>query len=154
MAQFTSLFVLYVKDDNENHLSIGKEPRTLCGIKSVTSAFQFGDPEDPLKNMDIDELCGECEQKLEVAEDFINAEPTVQCDRCGYNYGVSVSRTVESMDGGTVPVCRPCYDELLKSEDSGVTESYSDAEPYYETDENRKFSIPDRLKKKWDKLDQ
>jgi len=152
MTQFAPLFVIYIKDDDENHLSLGKTPETLCGYRTVTSAFQVEDLEEPLKNMDIDKLCEECENKLDIAEKFINTEPTVECDVCGYNYGASVSRTVESMDDGVVPVCRPCYDQLLDSEDSGVSKSYSEAEPYYETDESRSFDASDSLENKWENL--
>lgn len=152
MAQFTPLYVTYTVEDSSNHYSLGNESATLCGCSKITSAFQAESPSTPDIEISSGSICEECKRKMEIAQEFVNIEPTVECDRCGYNYGVSIARSVENMDKGIVPVCRPCYDDLLNADDSGVTISYSEAEPYYDTDEDRSFQAPKELQQKWSEI--
>lgn len=152
MTQVSPLYITYIKEDDKIHLSVGKSPKTLCGTKKVTSALQIDDPDNPLKIIESGELCPVCEEKWEIAKEYVRLEPTVECDRCSHVYSAPLSRSVEHMDRGEVTVCRSCYKDLYHSEDSGVSKEFSESDPYYPMSGNREFDLPTELKQEWDNI--
>lgn len=151
MKQSAPLYILSVKNKKDMHLSIGKEPETLCGLDKIESAYQVENLSNPNKDVfkKSDEFCSICKEKWEIAEGYVRVEPTIKCHRCGYPYSSYMSKVVEHEKHGEVPVCKSCHYDLKKSNNSGVNEDYNNSEDYIENEVSRKFEVPSELKKKW-----
>jgi hypothetical protein len=142
------VYLNYTKNDDLGHICLGINPQTLCGSKSIISVVQVENPEDESTS----DLCDECLDKFLIAVKYINVEPIIECDRCSYNYSSYESRSVDSMVENKVPVCKPCYEELVKSDNSGIYTEYDECEPWRDNPCDRKFDISDKLKSEFEKI--
>lgn len=111
------------------HISVGTSAETLCGEGEICYATQLDSFEEIEER--TDNVCEDCLDKYEYIKEDFEIEPTVECDRCTSEYSASQSRIVQDETGDDVPVCKPCYEELLDSDNSGVTVPYEDADAYY-----------------------
>lgn len=133
------LFSAYINGDNNCHLSVGIEPKTLCRHSRINSTFQIESIDEIQGNDNINQLCEDCEEKWEQISDNVTIEPTVDCHRCRTPYGISISRSVEHMSDGQVNVCKVCYEEMYNDDNSHITIPYEDADPYMENDGSREY---------------
>lgn len=143
------VYLNYIKNDDLAHICIGITPETLCGSESIISVVQVENPEDESTS----EFCEECLDKFLVAVEYINIEPVIECDRCSYNYSSYESRSVDSMVENKVPVCKPCYEELVESDNSGVYTEYEESEPWKNNTCDRKFNISDEIQSQFEKIE-
>lgn len=143
------VYLNYVKKNDLAHICVGIEPETLCGLDSIISVVQVEDPEEDSTT----EVCEECIEKFSHAIEYINIEPVIECDRCSYNYSSYESRSVDSMVENKVPVCKPCYEDLVENDDSGVYTSYKDSDPWRENTCDRVFEVPNELSAKFEKIE-
>lgn len=140
----TPAFVARTHDSDLTHICLGVETETLCESTDIQSAVQLD--EEELKTFKSDsKYCDECEDLWQQVKDDVSIEKTVRCHRCESIYSSYLSRSVESMSDGIVPVCRPCYKDLLNDEDSGIDISYEDAEPFFDSKTERTFDLASAL---------
>lgn len=136
----TPAFLAYTDDSDLIHICLGVETETLCESTNIESAVQLDRKE--IKNFNPDSRpCDECEDLWHEIKGDVNIEKTVNCHRCGNIYSSHLSRSVENMKDGIVPVCRPCYKDLLNDEDSSISISYDDAEPFFDSKIERTFDL-------------
>lgn len=137
-------FVVRTHSSDENHICLGTEPKTLCESTDIKSSVQLS--REKLENFaSKSDLCSKCQEMLDSVRDDVDIERTVECHRCNYSYSSYLSRSVENMNDGIVPICKPCYKDLLKNEDSGIEVEYEDAEPFFDSDVDRSFDINEIL---------
>lgn len=130
-------------DDGRMHLSVGIESTTICGQDTVLSADQVESVERHLEELEDkgETICEDCHTIWRRVSHKVSPEPVISCHRCGRNYSVVLSRMVESMSDGQVTVCRPCYNDLYRSNNSNVAIPYEDAEPYYNMSGDRNIDL-------------
>jgi hypothetical protein len=123
------LFVCHTKNTDEIHISLGVRTETLCGLTDIKSSVQLEEQrlQDVIEGSDS---CKNCKNIWQSVKDDINVERTVECHRCKNSYSSHLSRTLESMNEGVVPICRPCYKDLLEDDESEVDIDYKDAESF------------------------
>lgn len=146
MVETAPIYLSYINPDNKGHICVGVDPQTICGENSITSAVQIGDTDDPLSILEDNsrEMCSECENNWDSIKDQVSSEQTVECHRCKSEYAACLARMVTHQTDGDKPICRPCYEELVENDDSGVSIPYEDAEPFREThdpDHHRKLDL-------------
>lgn len=132
MVERVPLYLMFIRSDDNAHICAGTEPNTFCGQTDIYSATQIDNTESPVQNLEKNgySICSKCRDIWDNVSDNIDPESTVKCHRCGSDYSALLSRTVEHMDAGKKPVCRPCYKQLYNDDDSGVRTKYEDAERY------------------------
>ena len=146
--QTLPVYLTYIKRNDLAHISIGVDINTLCNQDTIVSAAQSEKPEEYSEN----EICDECLEKFKTAINYIQVEPIIRCDRCSYKYSSYEARCVDSMTENKVPVCKPCYEELVESDKSGVQTEYNEAEPWRDNNSNRKFDIYEELKNEFEEI--
>lgn len=131
------VFVAYTHSSSDIHICVGIEPETLCESKDIRSSAQLDNRK--LENvMSEENVCEECESVWDSVKNNISIERTVVCHRCENVYSSYLSRSVENMSEGKVPICRPCYKDLLADDDSAINISYEEAEPFFDTSEQER----------------
>jgi hypothetical protein len=143
MPNNAPVYLVYSEDRKLAHICVGKDPVTLCNKRGIKSAVQIQDREKPIEKVEDngENICSGCRDKWNKISDDISLERTIDCHRCGSVYSANLSGVVEHMDGGEVPVCKPCYKELYESSDSGVNIPYEEVEKYYENSSSRTIEL-------------
>lgn len=139
------VFVAYTHSSSDVHICVGVEPKTLCESKDIRSSLQLDNHklEDVMSEKNI---CQECESVWDSLKSNISIERTVVCHRCDNIYSSYLARSVENMSEGIVPICRPCYKDLLTEDDSGIDISYEEAEAFFDaSDKKRTCDIEELL---------
>lgn len=146
MVETAPIYLAYITSDNKGHICVGVDPLTICGEKSISSAVQIGDSDDPLNILEDNsrKLCRECEDNWDSVKEQVSSEQTIECHRCKSEYAACLARMVTHQTDGDNPICRPCYKELVENDNSGVSIPYEEAEPFREvsnSDYNRELDL-------------
>lgn len=146
MTETAPIYLAYTNSDDKGHICVGVDPMTICGDSSITSAVQISDSDDPMNILEDSSrrICDECEEKWSSVSDRVNSEQTVECHRCKSEYAACLARMVTHQTDGDKPICRPCYQELLDNDSSGVSVPYESAEPFRDSrdsDQDRRIDF-------------
>lgn len=122
------LFAVEILYDDDIHISVGQNPKSLCGNNQICEAVQIQKIDS---HRAPEPTCDECIERFKKNEQDKHFEPTIICEICDISYSASRARVVSTETNPASKICKPCYDELLKDERNGVDIPYEEAEPAY-----------------------
>lgn len=147
MDNVVPVYVVQVYNNDDNHIVVGEEIRTLCGLNEVENAFQVPSDYNPtipsefcptsLMN-DNKDFCSECVEEWDNIKGKILREKTINCDNCNHTVSAFSSRSVQHYDV-TKNICKNCYNKFHRNENSNINIPYDEADSDYPVITNRKY---------------